>query len=205
MTSARPDPRRRTRVWQGVLWALLPLVVSVAVAIRFRLVPHPLDPVHEGRRLSQWMKGDPRAYKPAVQAIGTNALPYLMSELQFRDPAWLPGIKAALGRIGDGMVWHKARVHRYHARLALQILDSNAVPALLDAALARPLQRAEGDLPYEAAFALTWMASPEAKRMIDARLDAASESTNPVLREAAARARQVAHSAATICPPEEFQ
>lgn len=191
MTSAGPVPRRRTRLWQGLLWALVALLVSMVVAVRIRFAPNPLDPVYQGRRLSAWMQMHPREYGPACQSIGTNALPYLLQELQFKDPAWLLGVERALGRFEAGPFWETARMHQYRARLALQQLDTNAVPALLDAALSRPLVVKADDLPYEAAFALTWMASPDAKRMIEERLAAAL--ADPHTSNAAAAARAVIH------------
>lgn len=179
-------------------WLLLAGVAVACVAVAQRFAPDLHEPRHQGRRLGDWLRGHPRDYMPVVQAVGTNALPYLLNELQITDPVWLQWAEAALARLEMGPPWEPARTRQYHARLALQILDTNAVPALLGAVFARPLKIEDGDLGYEAAFALTWMASPTAQQAIRDRLTAALASTNATERQnavLAARAGLVTNTA----------
>ena len=174
--------RLTARVLQGILWLLLLLIAGMGLAVWLRFAPSRLEPRYEGRRLSQWLRGHPREYTPAVQALGTNALPFLLAELQVTDPAWLRWAEDKFRKFEMGPPWETAIMHRYHARLALQILDTNALPALLDAAFNRDIHLAEGDLGYEAAFALTWLDSPAAKETIQQKLATAMRSPDAATR-----------------------
>ena len=75
----------------------------------------PHDLVYEGKELSRWLAETNKATKPweltreageAVKAIGTNAVPFLLSEFERDGPKW------------------------YQAVSALALLGSNAAPAL---------------------------------------------------------------------------
>ena len=165
-----------------VRWLLLAGITVGCVAVGRRFAPDLHEPRYQGRRLGDWLRGHPRDYMPAVQSVGTNALPYLLNELHVTDPAWLRWAEAGLARLEMGPPWEPARTRQYHARLALQIMDTNAVPALLGAVFARPLKIEDGDLGYEAAFALTWMASPAAQKSVQDRLATAMGSTNSIER-----------------------
>ncbi|MBM4154508.1 MAG: hypothetical protein FJ221_05710 [Lentisphaerae bacterium] len=182
MNDRRPTAGRRAK---GILWLTGLLLAAMAVAVAERFGPSRLEPRHEGRRLGAWLRGHPREYTPAVQAVGTNALPYLLSELRVTDPFWLRWGEAQFARLEMGPPWEPARVRRYHARLALQILDTNAAPALLDAVFARPMRLRDGDPGYEAAFALTWMASPAAQELVASRIDGAMNDADAKTRRTA--------------------
>jgi len=158
---------------------------SLIIAILFGLAwqrSGPTEPVYQGRRLRNWLDGHPREYHPAVRAVGTNALPFLLGELQTVDSAPSRFVQRLLNQIDAGPLWRTARTRRYHARLALQILDTNAAPALVEMVLAHPVQPAEGDPGWGAAFALTWLASPEANRHVQERLAQAMRSPDSILR-----------------------
>jgi len=135
------------------------------------------EPVYQGRRLGSWLRGHPREYYPTVLAVGTNALPYLLAELQATDSwssQWAQGV---LAKASIGPFWRTARNRRYHARLGLQILDTNAVPALVGRVFPQSMRIAEGDPGWAAASTLSWLASQEAQDLAERRL--AIELTNP--------------------------
>src|SRR5262245_29805351 len=80
---------------------LLLLVLAAATAAGFLCWPRgprepaPPEPVYQGRTLSEWLEdaypgpfgAKYRTAEQAVQAIGTNALPWLMSEFKRRSDA----------------------------------------------------------------------------------------------------------------------
>ena len=169
MNADEKKPRHsHSPVLRTARWLLFLLFIAAGLVWWQRFAPNPHDSDYNGHRLSYWLHGHPRDYGPVVEAVGTNALPYLLAELQVTDPAWLRWAEALLGDFGTP--WEPARNRLYHARLGLQILDTNALPALLTAAFTQPIRLAEGDLGFEAAFALTWLASPVAKETIQQKL-----------------------------------
>ncbi len=138
------------------------------------------EPRYEGKTLRRWLRGHPRDYQPVIRAMGTNALPFLLSEIRRRDPLPHRFLEECLRTILDARApWETARDRRYHARLALQILDTNAVPVLLGAVFSEPMHLDEGNLPFAAAEALTWMASTEAGAQAAGALTEALESADP--------------------------
>jgi hypothetical protein len=182
-------------VGRGLCWLLLLLLAGLGLSAWMRFAPSRLEPGYEGRRLGQWLREHPRDYQPVMQAVGTNALPYLLAELQITDPAWLKWAEGALGEFGP--FWEPARSRRYHARIALQILDTNALPTLLEASFAKPIRLAEGDLGFEAAFALTWLASPPAQEAIQQELASTMRSHDADTRRNAC----LVVSAGNFCKP----
>jgi hypothetical protein len=172
--------QKTTRAWQGLRWLLFLLIIAAGLAYRQRFGPNPHDLDYNGHRLSYWLRGHPRDYTPVVQAIGTNALPYLLAELQLTDPAWLCWAERQLGDFGTP--WEPECSRHYHAQLALQILDTNALPALLETIFARPIQLAHGDAGYEAANALRWRSSPAAQEAIQQQLATTMRSPDAATR-----------------------
>ena len=167
--SSRVRTKQPFRVWRAFRWLLLLLLmVAMGSALWSRFAPSRLEPDYANHRLSYWLRGHPRDYTPAVQAVGTKALPYLLAELQLTDPAWLRWAERQLGDFGTP--WEPARDRLYHARLALQILDTNALPALLEAAFAHPIRAREGDPGFGAAWAMSCLLSPASKTAIQQRL-----------------------------------
>jgi hypothetical protein len=144
--------------------------------------PSSRGPVYQGKHLREWMDGHPREYVPAVRAIGTNAIPFLLAELQATDSALARLGESLLARVQMGPLWTPARMRHYHARLAFQILDTNALPALLEALFSHPMQIKEGDLSWAAGAALSWLSSPEAEELKQRRLGEALRQDSPALR-----------------------
>lgn len=140
------------------------------------------EPIYKGRKLGSWLRGHPREYWPAVMAVGTNALPYLLDELQVTDSGLARWSKNVLGRISVGPFWRTAADRRYHAGLGLQILDTNAVPVLLGQIFATPMRIREDDPSYAAASALKWMGSQMAQDQIKLRINQALLSPDPAER-----------------------
>ncbi|MFO1513852.1 MAG: hypothetical protein U1F83_13200 [Verrucomicrobiota bacterium] len=138
------------------------------------------EPVYQGRRLGSWLRGHPREYIPAVLAVGTNALPYLLAELQATDSRASQLGERVLANVSMGPLWRTARDRRYHAGIGLQILDTNAVPALMGMIFSKPMQITEGDPSCSAAMALTFMGSEAVQKQIGDRLALALGSPDTV-------------------------
>ena len=109
------------------------------------------EPVYQGRRLGSWLRGHPKEYHPAVRTLGTNALPYLLAELQATDSQVSRWGQDVLAKASIGPFWRTARDRRYHARLGLQILDTNGAPTLVGRVFLQSMRIAEGDPGWGAA------------------------------------------------------
>jgi HEAT repeat protein len=134
--------------------------------------------MYQGRRLGSWLRGHPKEYVPAVHAVGTNALPYLLAELQATDSEPARFVERMLAKVSMGPFWRTARDRHYRARLALQILDTNAVPALMNMMFSQPIRMEDGNAAWSASSALTFVDSPAAKVQISERLSDAMRSTD---------------------------
>jgi len=178
--SALTTRLRRRRVWVA---AAIGGLVVIAGLLRGR---SPAEPVYQGRTLRQWMRGHPRDYTPAVQAIGTNALPFLLAELTVTDPGleqW--GHELFRRFLDSNPPWETARMRQFHAYQALYILGTNAVPAMIEAVLRPPQDPGDAERSWGVASALAGFGSPvEARRAVSAAL----ESDDIQLRLAACRA-----------------
>jgi len=98
----------------------------------------PKEPVYQGKRLSQWIEEADRTdsneqaiARKAIGTLGTNALPWLMSE--FKRPP--PKLRNAFYRwVARNTSWDfRSRRHEQRIRLAshgIHFLGSNAAPAL---------------------------------------------------------------------------
>lgn len=125
------------------------------------------EPSYQGKTLREWMRGHPTNYIPAIQAMGTNAIPFLLQELQTEDSAPSRAGQEVFRRFLDSAApWETARTRHYHARLALQILDTNAVPALLNALFQEPFQIKGSHVTWEAANAFNWLVSSDARESV---------------------------------------
>ena len=138
------------------------------------------EPVYQGRPLGKWLRGHPKEYHPAVLALGTNALPYLLAELQVTDSRMSRWGQDLLAKASIGPLWSTARDCRYRAGIGLQILDTNAVPALMEMIFSKPMTMVEGDAGYSAASVLTFIASEAAQKQVADRLTSALESPDAV-------------------------
>jgi hypothetical protein len=157
-------------------WWIAVLLAAVVLSVWLLFLTRLKEPVYQGRRLGDWLRGHPKDYYPAVLAAGTNALPYLLAELQATDSRVSQWGQHVLAKVSIGPSWRTASDRQYHARLGLQILDTNAVPALLNVVFAQPMRMAEGDPGLAAARALSWLVSPAAQHMAEARLALALDS-----------------------------
>jgi hypothetical protein len=175
---------------RGVPWGKLIASGLLILAIGFGFLATQVAgsaaraPVWQGHTLSFWMRRGGPQYVAAMNALGTNALPWLLQELQARNS--LPS------RLGEKLFsrwidinWDAAGYRRYLAQIALQYLDTNAAPALLDAVFARPMIVGVGELGSEAAFALTRLSTPASERIKEARLNQAVHSPDREHRRSA--------------------
>jgi HEAT repeat protein len=100
--------------------------------------------------------------------------------------------EALLGKVSIGPFWNTASKRSYHAQLAVQILDTNAVPALVDSVIIIkfPHTLHSGDSAVERVWALTLglgsVVSVEAKAEVQERLGAALDDPDPHIRRNAA-------------------
>jgi hypothetical protein len=97
-----------------------------------------LEPVYQGRRYSTWLDEAPGkqpgnlAAQAALQAIGTNAIPFLLEQLTYTDSpaeARLAGSLRAFRAISIGLSpwWEDAAKRRYRGRRGLSHLIVNGV------------------------------------------------------------------------------
>lgn len=160
-------------------WIVVLLATIVLLAWAF-FPAGPNEPVYQGRRLGSWLRGHPKEYYPAVLSVGTNALPYLLAELQATDSRVSQWGQDMLAKASMGPFWRTARDRRYHAGLGLQILDTNAAPALVNMIFSQPMQMVEGDPSWSAASALRFMGSEAAQKQVAERLAVALSSPDTV-------------------------
>lgn len=120
---------------------LLSLGVAVVVTGAVLCWPRgPRDPVYDGKRLSQWLAETNRWNKAgtlsqeaieAIKALGTNAVPYLLSEFERGGPKWLENLKqGSFVRRTLGIRFKPKWVRRNKAISALFCLGPDAAPAL---------------------------------------------------------------------------
>ena len=131
-------------------WKIGLALAAVAVAIAaFWLWPFQ-EPVYEGKRLSQWLdeglklapwdvysRYSSSAYSPsvervvrAVQAIGTNAIPFLLRDMERTESPWLQSAKtrAYKMKLMDQTEFWSWRLNR--SVWGFQALGTNGTPAL---------------------------------------------------------------------------
>lgn len=159
-------------------WRVAVLLAVVSVLTCILLLMRSNEPVYEGRPLGKWLREHPKEYRPAVLALGTNALPYLLAEIQATDSRVSKWGQRMLARASIGPFWRTASDRRYHAALGLQILDTNAVSALLEMIFSRPMKMEEGDSSYSAASVLTFLATEAAQNEVSDRIAEALRSTD---------------------------
>src|SRR5688572_24082120 len=73
-------------------------IVLIAFGIFAVLVwaPGPSEPVHKGRPLSAWLvdvaytqpESVRQEARKAIRAMGTNAIPWLIADLRYKEPGW---------------------------------------------------------------------------------------------------------------------
>ena len=151
-------------------WGVAVLIPVVLVVTWLLFVTRSNEPAYQGRPLGKWLRGHPKEYYPAVLALGTNALPYLLAELQATDSRVSQWGQKVLAKASIGPLWRTARDRRYRAGIGLQILDTNAVPELLDMIFSKPIKMAEGDSGCSSAWALSYLGSPQAQNQVCDRI-----------------------------------
>jgi len=150
---------------------LIAIVLAATCLLAWRIATtRSNEPVYQGRPLGKWLRGHPREYYPAVLAVGTNALPYLLAELQATDSRVSQWGQGVLVKMSMGPFWRTAQDRRYHAGIGLQILDTNAVPALMEMIFSRPMQIAESNPSWSGAAALMFMGSGAAQNQVADRI-----------------------------------
>ena len=159
-------------------WGVAVLIAVVFLLACLLFLRRSNEPVYQGRPLGKWLRGHPKDYYPAVLALGTNALPYLLAELQATDSRASQWGQDMLAKVSMGPFWRTARDRRYRAQIGLQILDTNAVPALMGLIFSKPIRNTESDAGVQAAMTLGRLASTQAQEMAEARLLQALKSSD---------------------------
>ena len=97
------------------------------------------EPVYEGKRLSHWLaeassRQDPARYeqaKRALQAAGTKALPWLMSELTRSEPKWSAALRRLRGSVTGRYPGPSAyEIRSWNAAVGLRLLGPATATAL---------------------------------------------------------------------------
>jgi hypothetical protein len=112
--------------------------VLLALVLGFRGGRSALEPVHQGRRYSAWLDEAPGtqprnlAAQAALQAIGTNAIPFLLEQLTYKDSPAKARLAESLRSfraisIGLSPWWEDAAKRRYRGRRGLSHLILNGV------------------------------------------------------------------------------
>lgn len=113
------------------------LVLSCLVTFQTR---GPKEPAYQGRLISEWIiesfappaaKKNEDSSRKALQAVGTNALPYLLHLFAVTDAPLTRKVSSWVSKISNGRVQYfpKERAMRIASR-GLQLLGTNAIPAL---------------------------------------------------------------------------
>jgi len=124
-------------------WKIWFVLAGVAVAFGAIWLWPSGEPVYEGKRLSEWldegMRLAPHPYVTnhavehvvkSIQTIGTNAIPFLVRDLQRQESRWVKRVKDLAGRLklmdeSHGRSWRLER-----SVWGFEALGTNAAPAL---------------------------------------------------------------------------
>ena len=119
---------------------LLMLAAALGMGLVLRWPRGAGDPVYEGKRLSQWLAETNKWNKQrmltkeaveAVNAIGTNAIPYLLSEFERGGPKWLEDFKQGKFVSRTLKLRFQPKWVRWNKAIsALAVLGPDAAPAL---------------------------------------------------------------------------
>ena len=122
--------------WRLIFCCALALVAAGVVAL---WQSGPQEPVYQGKKLSEWIEEGTRTTSDsegrlkaalAIQTIGTNAIPYLLSEFAVRESKLSKWSKWASRKVGLDQQFEPGNPRRRKATLTLQFLGTNAAPAL---------------------------------------------------------------------------
>jgi hypothetical protein len=141
MTTGLEAKHRSTRK-RGLLVIYLMLVAAGGLIIALSFTSR--EPVYRGRGITAWLSNYPdykqkdwREAEAALQAFGTNAIPYVMREFTRRDPVW----RAVHFRVWYyGPLWLKKlvgvpRTWRFDTRYAPEVfaaIGPSSIPLLTD-------------------------------------------------------------------------
>jgi hypothetical protein len=145
---------------------LIAAVCLAAVVVAFVVWPGEREPEYQGRKLSEWLEpyndvGDDEARVAAIKHIGTNALPFLLSWMQYEPPPWRESIYRhlyKLPKIARKDLTYRVLLGKGELRLravvrGFEALGPEAAPAVPE--LARILSRTKSTgTGYRATFAL---------------------------------------------------
>jgi len=168
-------------------------LIAVVAVVASRLCSR-LEPLYNGQTLSTWLRtyrGDVGWRRDeafiAVRQIGTNAIPFLLSDLQYEVPAWKVRIwtsvawSLARGPIVVRNRWYKLEPENKRRPLALagfEILGPYASPAIPEL-----LGQMEQQSTQQGCF---WALSCIGQEAIAALLEVATNAATPVERRACA-------------------
>lgn len=109
--------------------ALAVVVLGLGLAVYCVM---PREPSYQGQTVSEWLtQCDSLVGRNAISNIGAAALPYIISELEVKDPAWKTKLIEWWNK--QGLIQFKFttdRVRRYRAIRACQALGPLAKPAI---------------------------------------------------------------------------
>jgi hypothetical protein len=121
-------------------------VVAVCVVLGVAFWPEPKEPEYQGKKLSEWLAmqwEEPKECEQAILAIGTNAVPFLTTWVEFELPPWrlrLLRIYAQvpnplrINRVGSWVVDMNAQRRAANAVSGFQVLGDRARSAVPDLA-----------------------------------------------------------------------
>jgi len=142
-----------TRKTKISLWLFLIGLAAVAlIALNW---PGKPEPVYNGKTLSEWCELDHKAHwtlrhglienqneaaaKEAVNAIGTNAIPFFLKWINEDEPAWRIKLAAATDKLPGAfgknqtlkaIILGKGAFHVNFALIGFKLLGTNAAPAV---------------------------------------------------------------------------
>jgi HEAT repeat protein len=117
--------RKRVKIALAVL-----LFLGVFGLTAWQIV-RPTEPVYRGRRLNLWLEryrpdGDMPEVDEAVRSVGTNAIPFLLQNLQAKDSRLKPMLTVL------GLKYISARIHHMRAEKGFSALGADASKAVPD-------------------------------------------------------------------------
>jgi HEAT repeat protein len=170
------------------------IVFALCVLVGIGVVafwPGEREPEYNGKRLSEWLaiqNDRPEEASDAIRAIGTNALPVLVSWTEFHVPAWryrlarpfsnFPGF-IYRDSLVNFLVSGKAQVRSFNSVFAFRVLGTNASAVIPE--LSRFVMDARNRERQVAAHALAYIGGREA---LPPLLAALKDKTVPDLQRA---------------------
>jgi FOG: HEAT repeat len=177
-------------VWRKRVSIVLAVCVLVGIGV-VAFWPDQREPEYNGKKLSQWLavQNDlPAEASDAIRAIGTNALPVLVSWVESQVPAWRYKLARPFSQF-PGFVYRdslvnflvngKAQVRSFNSVFAFQVLGTNASAAIPE--LSRFVTDARNHERQVAAHALAYIGGREALPPLLAALE---DKTVPDLQRA---------------------